>query len=90
MEEIRQMTGKQRKLYERILRGSSDANLPLKQVRGLLLALSFEERVESSHHVFTRRGLDRLINLQDGGGGKCIPYQVRQIRAVFLRHGLSA
>lgn len=74
------MTGKQRKLYERILLGRSDANLPLEQVRGLLLVLGFEERVESSHHVFTRRGLERPINLQDSGGGKCKPYQVRLIR----------
>ena len=77
------MTGRQRKLYERILLGRSDANLPLERVRGLLLVLGFEERVESSHHVFTRRGLDRAIPLQDGGGGKCKPYQVRLIRNVL-------
>ncbi len=74
------MTGKQRKIYERILLGRCDANLPLRRVRCLLVTLGFEERVESSHHVFTRPGLNRPIPLQDGGGGKCKPDQVRQLR----------
>ncbi len=74
------MTGRQRKIYERILNGSGDANLHLARVRGLLLVLGFEERVESSHHIFTRRGLDLALSLQDGGGGKCKPRQVRQLR----------
>lgn len=82
------LRGRHRRLYERILQGRSDANLPFKRVRTLLFALGFEERLESSHHVFTRWGIDRPIPLQDGRGGKCKPYQVRMIRDVLLRRDL--
>ncbi len=82
------MTGKQRKLYGRILRGDGDANVPLTGVAVLLRYFGFAERARSSHRFFTRPGVERRICLQDGGGGKCKPYQVRQVREVFLSLGL--
>lgn len=82
------MTGKQRKLYERILRGEGDANAPLKGVEALLKKFGFNERVRSSHRYFTKPGVEEQICLQDGGGGKCKPYQVRQLRKVFLSLGM--
>ncbi len=78
------MTGKQRKLYERILRGDGDANVPLKGMKGLLRHFGFERRIKSSHHIFTAMGVQHSINLQNGGGGKCKPQQVRQVREVLL------
>ena len=82
------MTGKQRKLHEQVLRGDGDANVPLKGMVGLLRYFGFDERVRSSHRSFTRPGVERRICLQDRGGGKCKPYQVRQIREAFLSLGL--
>ncbi len=82
------MTGKQRKIYERLLRKDGDANAPLKGVEGLLRYFGFDERVRSSHRYFTKPGVKQRICLQDSGGGKCKPYQVRQVREVFLSLGL--
>ncbi|MCY4601845.1 MAG: type II toxin-antitoxin system HicA family toxin [Acidobacteria bacterium] len=77
-----------RALFRRILTGRSDANLRFEDLRVLLRALGFVERVRGSHHVFRREGVAEKINLQrDNGHAK--PYQVRQVRRVILKHGLE-
>ena len=48
----------------RILRGSSDANIRFDDLRALLFRLGFEERIKGSHHIFTRVGVDEILNLQ--------------------------
>ncbi len=68
------------KLLERIMRGHSDANIPFDKLRSLLRDLGFQERVKGSHHVFCATGLARPLNLQPATGGKCKPYEVRQVR----------
>ncbi len=80
--------GRHRKTLERILFGRSDANIGFEELRGLLLALGFRERVRGSHHLFTREGVEERINIQRDGA-KAKPYQVRQVRAVLLRHKLE-
>jgi hypothetical protein len=55
---------------------------------GLLRCLGFEERTRGSHHVFRRAGVEELINLQRDGD-KAKVYQVRQVRAVLVRYGLT-
>jgi predicted RNA binding protein YcfA (HicA-like mRNA interferase family) len=47
-----------------VLRGSSDANIRFTGLRALLLRLGFEERIKGSHHIFTREGVDEILNLQ--------------------------
>jgi hypothetical protein len=80
--------GKYDKLLLDILRGRSDANVTFEDLRHLLGRLGFEERVRGSHHLFTREGVDEMINLQrEGKSAK--PYQVRQVRSVIVRHGLG-
>ncbi len=80
--------GKYAKLITAILLGRSDANIGFDELRGLLLKLGFEERTRGSHHVFRRDGIEERINLQrDGSNAK--PYQVRQVRAVLVRHNLE-
>jgi predicted RNA binding protein YcfA (HicA-like mRNA interferase family) len=71
---------------ERILSGRSDANISFEQTRTLLRTLGFEERVRGSHHMFVRGDVQELINLQEIEGGKCKPYQVRQMREVLLKY----
>lgn len=73
---------------ERILSGRSDANISFEQTRTLLKSLGFEERVRGSHHKFVREDVQELINLQEIEGGKCKPYQVRQMREVLLKYNL--
>ncbi len=70
-----------------ILSGRSDANIPCEQTRNMLPHLGFTERVSGSHHVFTKEGIEELINHQEIGG-KCKPYQVRQMRTVAKKYNL--
>jgi predicted RNA binding protein YcfA (HicA-like mRNA interferase family) len=83
------LTGKQRKLLERVMSGRSDANISFSETRGLLSALGFGVRVKGSHHVFSKEGVEELINLQPTKGGKCHPYQVRQMRRVLKDNELA-
>jgi predicted RNA binding protein YcfA (HicA-like mRNA interferase family) len=80
--------GRRRKLYDRIVGGRSHTNIPFEQVRTLLLHLGFQERIRGSHHVFTREDIEELINLQETEGGKCVPYQVKQMRIVLKKYNL--
>ena len=60
--------GKFEKLILQILRGTSDANIPLDDLRQLLRRLGFEERISGSHHLFRRQGVEEKINLQRDDG----------------------
>jgi hypothetical protein len=80
--------GSRRKLYDRIVAGRSDANIPFRQARTMLLYLGFLERIRGSHHVFFKEGIEEIINLQDVGG-KCKPYQVKQMRVVMKKYNLQ-
>ena len=75
-------------LLARILRGTSDANIPFDDLCHLLRRLGFEVRVRGSHHVFRRPGVEEKINLQRDDG-KAKVYQVRQVRAVILKYKLG-
>ncbi len=81
--------GRRRKLLDRILSGHSDANIPFEQTRTLLKSLGFSESIKGSHHKFDREDIEELINLQEIEGGKCKPYQVRQVREVLVKYNLK-
>jgi hypothetical protein len=78
------------KLLFRILRGTSDANVPLDGMRSLLRSLPFQERIRGTHHIFTKEGVDEILNLQPKAGGKAKPYQVKQVRQVILKYRLGS
>jgi len=80
--------GKYEKLLIQILRGISDANIPFDGLRGLLKYLGFEERIRSSHHIFTKDGIEEILNLQPKGA-KTKPYQIKQVRHVILKYKLG-
>jgi hypothetical protein len=50
--------------------------------------LGFEERVRGSHHIFTKDGVEEILNLQPKDA-KAKPYQVKQVRAVILKYRLA-
>jgi len=77
------------KLLSRILRGASDGNIPFDGMRSLLRGLGFQERVRGSHHIFTKEGVEEILNLQPRAGGKAKQYQVKQVRQVILRYSLG-
>ena len=76
------------KLLAQILGGRADANVSFDALCALLRHLGFEERTRSSHHMFRRGGVEELINLQRDGD-KAKVYQVRQVRAILTKYGLT-
>lgn len=79
---------KHEKLLIQILRGTSDTNIPFDGLCSLLKFLGFEERIRSSHHIFTKDGVEEILNVQPKGG-KSKPYQVKQVRNVILKYKLG-
>jgi hypothetical protein len=76
------------KLFSRILRGTSDANIPFEDLRRLLLRLGFAERIRGDHHIFTKDGVEEILNLQPKGS-QAKPYQVKQVRGVLVKYRLA-
>jgi hypothetical protein len=76
------------RLLLRILRGTSDANIPFEGLCQLLRRLGFDERIRGSHHIFTKEGVEEILNLQPKGR-QAKPYQVKQVRAVLLQYRLG-
>jgi len=77
------------KLLFRILRGTSDANIPFDGMRSLLRSFGFQERIRGSHHIFTKEGVEEILNLQPKDGGKAKSYQVKQVRQVIIKFRLG-
>lgn len=80
--------GKYDKLIDKLLRGTSDANIPFDDLRGLLIRLGFEERIRGSHHVYRKEGIEEKLNLQQDDS-KAKPYQVRQVRSIIIKYHLA-
>ena len=81
--------GRSEKLLDRILRGTSDANINFDDLCRLLKTLGFSERIRGAHHILTRDGIEEILNLQPKGA-QAKSYQVKQVRFVILRYGLAA
>ena len=80
--------GKHEKLLARVLRGTSDTNVPFERLCALMAHLGFDVRIRGSHHIFTKDDVAEILNLQPRGS-LAKPYQVRQVRNVILRHRLA-
>ena len=76
------------KFLIRILDGRSDANIPFAEICRLLSNFGFQERTRGSHHIFTKEGIEEILNLQPKGS-KAKPYQVKQIRNLILKYKLG-
>ena len=76
------------KLLAKILVGTADAGVRFDEMRALLARLGFRERIRASHHIFTRPGIEALIDLQPRQA-KCKPYQVRQVREILTKFNIS-
>ncbi|MCK6556280.1 type II toxin-antitoxin system HicA family toxin [Candidatus Binatia bacterium] len=57
-------------------------------MRGLLLRLGFDERIRGSHHIFTKTGVEEILNLQPRDRN-AKPYQVKQVRAVIVKYRMA-
>ena len=76
------------KLYKAILLRRSDANVRFSELCQLMIRLGFRERIKGDHHIFTKDGVEEILNLQPKGS-KAKPYQVKQVRNVILRYSLE-
>lgn len=79
---------KRDKLLTNILNGTSDANIQFEGMCQLIRNLGFKERIKGSHHIFTKEGVDEILNVQPKGT-KAKPYQVKQVRIVILKYKLG-
>lgn len=77
------------KLLVKILRGTSDTNIQFDALCRLLVKLGFDERIKGSHHIYSRQGVEEILNLQPRKGGKAKPYQVKQVRNVIVKYQLG-
>ena len=78
----------QDKLLAKILSGASDTNISFEQLCQLLIRLGFDERISGSHHIFTKEGVEEILNLQPKQG-KAKVYQVKQVREMLLKYQLG-
>jgi hypothetical protein len=76
------------KLLRHILLKRGDANVPFDGLCQVLRRLGFEERIKGDHHVFSMANLEEIVSIQPKGI-KAKSYQVRQVRDLVLRHGLT-
>ena len=77
-----------RKIFENVLKGTSDTNISFISLCLLLHRLGFKERVKGGHHIFYQQGIEEIINIQSQQG-KAKPYQVKQIRNLTLKYKLG-
>jgi len=54
--------GNYKKTLEKLLRGTSDANIAFDDLRSLLLKLGFSERIQGGHHIYRKAGIEEKIN----------------------------
>ena len=80
--------GKWNKLQQKILLGDSDANIAFDDLCHLLRRLGFSERTSGSHHIFSQKGIEEIMNIQPKGR-VAKTYQVGQVRDIILKYHLG-
>ncbi len=79
--------GQFEKLLSIVMSGFSDNNIRFRDLRSVLLELGFDERIKGSHHIYTKDGIETMLNLQkDGDMAK--GYQIKQVRKMILNYNL--
>lgn len=76
------------KVLEKVLCGTADNNIGFTDMCNLLMRLGFSERTKGDHHIFTREGVEEILNIQPRGH-EAKPYQVKQVRRVILKYRLG-
>ena len=77
------------KLLLKLLTGNADGNFDLDDLIQILLRLSFDERATGgSHRIFSKLGIEGIINLQKTKDGKAKAYQVKQVRDFIVNNKL--
>jgi hypothetical protein len=77
------------KLIQKVLSGSSDRNIDFNDLCNLLETLGFDNRIKGSHHIYYKKGIDEIINLQPFNN-RAKAYQVKQVREMLIKYKLIA
>ena len=80
--------GQYEKLLIKILSGTSDRNISFSELQGLLERLGFNCRIKGDHFIYTKDGIEEIINIQPDNG-KAKPYQVKQVREIILKYRMG-
>ena len=75
------------KILLKILSGSSDRNISFSDLCNVLKYLGFQERIKGSHHIFFKKDIEEILNIQPKRS-KSKPYQVRQVRNIIVNYKL--
>lgn len=77
--------GKHAKFLRSILSGDADANIRFADLVRELLRLGFSQRIRGDHSIFTKAGVEEIINLQPKGA-MAKSYQIKQVRSIILKY----
>jgi hypothetical protein len=77
-----------KRILLQVLQGTADANIRFEELRSLLGAVGFAERIRGDHHIFSKPGVAEILNLQPRGS-LAKPYQVKQVRSVIIKYKLA-
>jgi len=77
-----------KKLLLSILSGTQDKSILFADLRTVLDSLGFQCRIRGDHFIYTKDGVEEIINIQPAGN-KAKPYQVRQVRNIILKYQLG-
>lgn len=76
------------KLLLSILSGTRDKSILFTDLRAVLDRLGFQCRIKGDHFIYTKDGVEEIINIQPVGN-QAKPYQVKQVRNVILKYQLG-
>lgn len=76
------------KLLLSILSGTRDKGILFADLRAVLDRLGFQCRIKGDHFIYTKEGVEEIINIQPVGN-RAKPYQVKQVRNVILKYQLG-
>ena len=76
------------KLLAALMSGTKDKNFLFSDLQAILDRLGFQVRIKGDHFIYTREGIDEIINIQPVGN-KAKPYQVKQVRQLVLKYQLG-
>ena len=71
-----------------LLSGTHDTNLSFADLQMILDQLGFQCRIRGDHFIYTKDGVEEIINLQPKGS-QAKPYQVKQVRQIILKYQLG-
>ncbi len=76
------------KMLLSIMSGTKDKGILFSDLQAVLKRLGFECRIKGDHFIYTKDGVEEIINIQPQGN-KAKPYQVKQVRNIILRYQLG-